>query len=155
MLLTPLGPSGWFLQLLTYRQTCGVCSLPLVSPQERQEGSSMCQALTREPDLRKTCPICAVQCNRKPSVCHVTQDKVICESVYLRWIQFLILEGTQARESCLHTVLCSPQSMHWATGCWRDRVSWLLSGAALRLPAPPHPPLITNNNQIPLFACSI
>lgn len=81
-------------------------------PQERQEGSSMCQALTWEPDLRKTCPICAVQCNRKTSVHNVTRDKVICESIYLRCIQFLILEGTQARESCLHTVLSSLQSTH-------------------------------------------
>lgn len=61
---------------------------PLVYPQKRQEGSSMCQALTWEPDLRRKCPICAVQCNRKTSVRHVMQDKVICEPAYLRWIQF-------------------------------------------------------------------
>lgn len=124
---------------------------PLVFPQE----SSMCQALTWEPDLRRTCPIYAGQCSRKTSVRHVMQDKVICESAYLRWIQFLILEGAQAQESCVHTHLSSLQSTRWATGCCRDPVSWMLSGGALRLPAPPHPPLITNNNQIPLFACSI
>lgn len=109
---------------------------PLFFPQERQEGSSMCQALTWEPDLRRTCPICAVHCNRKTSVRHVVQDKVICESAYLRWIQFLILEGTQAWENCVYTHLSSLQSTHWATGCWRDPVSWMLSGGAWRLPAP-------------------
>lgn len=153
MLLTPLGSFGWFLQALTCWQT--LASALLSPPQERQEGSSMCPALTWDPYLRKTCPVHAVQCNRKTSVHHVTQDKVIYESVYLRWIQFLILEGTQARESCPQTVLSSLQSTHWATGCWRDSVSWVLSGAALRLPAPPHPPLITNNNQILLFAGTI
>lgn len=151
MLSVPLGTSGWL--SVGKPRVPGLFTFGL--PPRKARTHLLCQALTWEPAWSRTCPICAAQCNRKTSVRHVMQDKVICESAYLRWIQFLILEGTQARENCVCTHLSSLQTMHWATGCCRDPVSWKISGGAWRLPAPPHPPLIPNNNQIPLFACSI
>lgn len=92
----------------------------------------------------------------------VQQKNMSVMSCKIRWFVSLLTSGgfnfwswkEPKLEKTVYTRLSSLQSTHWATGCCRDPVSWMLSGGAWRFPAPPHPPLITNNNQILLFACS-